>query len=330
MAVPLWARPGTSRCGAGPDAMTLRTTAVLAAGLISALLALAALRGLPLGTVAFWFSAMPLFAAGFAFGVPAAIQSGLLGVLVALVSGGPAGAIIHALLFAAPVALMLAFGMPRSPGGALSLSAPFAALALYPAALLLLAELAFMGQPGGFSGVLREAVTQGLSRMGAPPELAGEEFAATIVRIKPLAFALWFAVVMSSNAAIAQRLVAGRGLMQATPARWSTALLPGWFWKVALGVALLALIVGGEAGFAVRGLAMMLGVPLVLQGLAVLHVVSAGRPARPLLLGGVYVGLVLFFAPAAVALAGLGIAEHFLNLRGRPPRPGTGLKPTED
>ena len=307
-----------------------RTTAVLAAGILSALAALAALRGLPLGSVLFWFSAVPLFAAGFAFGTGAAAQAAAIGVLVSLVSGGLSGSLVFVLLFALPVSLMLSAALPRSPGAPLALAWPFALLALWPAGLLVAAELALSGQPGGLSGVLRHAVVQVLERMGPPPQLDIAEVAGMIVRLKPLAFALWFALVMATNAAIAQRLVASRGLMVALPAQWSMATLPGWYWPLALTAAVASLFVPGEAGFAVRGLAMMLAVPLILQGLAVLHVISRGRPVRPALLAGVYIGLVLFFAPAALALACLGIAEHFLTLRGRKPPPGTGLRPTED
>ncbi|MCS6854227.1 MAG: hypothetical protein NZ523_05685 [Elioraea sp.] len=310
--------------------LNLRTTAVLAAGLLSALAALAALRGLPLGSVAFWFSAVPLFAAGFAFGTPAVAQATAVGALVTLISGGVPGSLVWLLLFALPASLMLHAALPRTGGAPLALAWPFALLALWPAGLLVAAEVALAGQPGGLSGVLHNAVLQALQRMGPVPQIDIGELAAMIVRIKPLAFALWFALVMTTNAAIAQRLVAARGLMTAAPARWAMAALPRWYWPLALAAAAASLLVPGEAGFAVRGLAMMLAVPLVLQGLAVLHVISLGRPARPVLLAGVYVGLVLFFAPAALALAGLGVAEHFLDLRGRRPPPGTGLRPPED
>lgn len=310
--------------------MTLRTTATLAAGLVSALLALAALRGLPFGTVAFWFAPFPLFAAGLAFGWPAAAQAGLAGALVVLVSGGVPGTLAWLLVLAAPPVLMLRLALPAAPGAPLSLALPFALLALWPAALLVAAELAFAARPGGFSGVLREAVALQLARIGAPPELAGEDFAAMIVRIKPLAFALWFGIVMAINVAIAQRLVLRHGLLIAAPSRWSMALLPGWYWKLTLATGLAALLVPGGAGFAVSSAAMMLAVPLALQGLAVTHVVSSGRPARPLMLGLLYLALVFFTVPVGLALAALGIAEHFLNLRGRAPRPGTGLMPPED
>jgi hypothetical protein len=310
--------------------MTLRTTATLAAGLISALLALAALRGVPLGTVLFWFSPFPLFAAGLAFGWQAAAQAVLAGALVTLVSGGVPGTLVWVLLFALPAVLLLRLALPAAAGAPLALAMPFATLALWPAAILLAAEFAFAGQPGGLSGVLRAMMAQALARMGATPEMGAEDFVAMMVRIKPLAFALWFAVVMAMNAAIAQRIVERRGLLIAPPAAWAMARLPGWYWKLVLAVAAAALVTPGGAGFAVQSAAMMLAVPLALQGLAVVHVVSRGKPGRPLMLGPLYIALVLFTVPVGVGLAGLGVAEHFLNLRGRPPRPGTGLAPRED
>ena len=130
-----------------------------------------------------------------------------------------------------------------------------------------------------------------LARMGVPPDAGGEGFAHMIVQIKPLAFTLWFGAMTALNASIAQRIVVRHGLMVAQPARWSLALLPGWYWKLALAVGVAALVTPGGAGFAVQSAALMLAVPLALQGLAVAHVTSLGKPGRPVLLGGVYLGI---------------------------------------
>ena len=268
--------------------MTLRTTATLAAGLVSALLALAALRGLPFGTVLFWFAPFPLLAAGLAFRWPTAAQASLVGAAVTLLGSGPVATIAWGLLFAAPAVLMVRLALPAAQGGPLALGLPFAMLALWPAALLVAAEIRFANEPGGLSGVLLTVVEQALARMGASPDAGGEAFAEMIVRIKPLAFALWFGVMTALNASIAQRIVLRHGLMVAQPARWSVALLPGWYWKLALAVGVAALVVPEGPGFVVESAALMLAVPLALQGLAVAHVTSLGKPGRPVLLGGVY------------------------------------------
>jgi hypothetical protein len=309
--------------------MNARMTASLAGGIISALLALAAVRGLPLGGVLFWFAPFPLYALAFAFGPSAMLAAGGVGAAVALASGGLAASALWIVLFGLPA---IAFSLMAMRGGALSLSLPFALLGLWPAAMLATAEIALSGQPEGLSGALRTAVSEAVSRMGAPSELGTADLVEAVVRLKPLAFAIWFAVVTTVNASAAQGFVARRGLNVTAPVRWAEASLPLWYAPVAVVPALAAGLAPGEAGFFASSLAMMLAVPLVMQGLAVVHVITMGRSGRGLLLGGVYVGLLLFLVPAGLVLAGLGLAEFVLNLRGRAqsrgPRPGQ--SPPED
>jgi len=295
--------------------MDARMTASLAAGIISALATLAAVRGLPLGGVLFWFSPFPLFALAFAFGPAALSMAAGAGALVAIVSGGLPAAAMWVLLFALPCALMAVLAVRG--GAALALGLPFALLALWPALLLAAAEVALAGEPGGLSGTLRRAVEAALARVGAPPDAQMAAVIDTVVRLKPLAFAIWFAVVTTLNASLAQSFVARRGLLVLPPARWSLAALPLWYAPVAVIPALVAGLAPGEPGFFAQGLAMMLAVPLVLQGLAVVHVISLGKPARIVLLAGVYLGLAVFLVPFGLALAGLGLAEFVLNLRAR-------------
>jgi hypothetical protein len=303
--------------------MNARMTASLAGGIISALLALAAVRGLPLGGVLFWLAPFPLYALAFAFGPSAMLAAGGAGALVALVSGGVPASALWVVLFGLPA---IAFPLLAMRGSTLSLSLPFALLALWPAAMLVTAEIAMSGQPGGLSGALRAAVSEAVSRMGAPAELGTAELVEAVVRLKPLAFSIWFAVVTTANASAAQGFVARRGLSVMPPVRWAEASLPRWYAPVAVVPALAAGLAPGEAGFFASSLAMMLAVPLVMQGLAVVHVITMGRSGRGLLLGGMYVGLLLFLVPAGLVLAGLGLAEFVLNLRGRAqsrgPRPG--------
>ena len=62
--------------------MNARTTALIAGGIISALLTLSAIRGLPGGGLLFWLSPFPLFAVALGFGAPAAAAAGGVGALV--------------------------------------------------------------------------------------------------------------------------------------------------------------------------------------------------------------------------------------------------------
>jgi hypothetical protein len=315
--------------------MNTRMTASLAGGIISALFALAAVRGLPFGGVLFWLTPLPLFAVAFGWGAAAAGTAVGVGALVGIVSGGPAATAAFVLLFGLPAVLFsgLALRGAATPSPVLpSLGLPFALLALWPAAMLLAAEVALADQPGGLSGALTRVVEEALSRMGATPEIGTADLVATVVRIKPLAFAIWFAIVMVANASAAQTFMLRRGLLASQPVRWSVASLPLWYAPVAVIPALVAGLAPGDAGFVASSLAMMLAVPLVLQGLAVVHVVTAGQKARPLMLGLAYAGLAIFLLPVGLALAGLGLAEFVLNLRRRALTRGSrpGQSPPED
>lgn len=310
--------------------MNTRMTASLAGGIISALLALAAVRGLPFGGVLFWLAPLPLYAVAFGWGAAAVGTACGVGALVTVVSGGPAATAAFVLLFGLPAVLFSGLALRATALPALSL--PFALLSLWPAAMLLAAEFALADQPGGLSGALTRVVEDALARMGAPPEMGTAEMVATVVRIKPLAFAVWFAVVTVVNASAAQGFMLRRGLLAVPMVRWAEASLPLWYAPLAVVPALIAGLAPGDAGFIASSLAMMLAVPLVLQGLAVLHIVTLGQKARPLLLGVAYGGLAVFMLPVGIGLAGLGLAEFALNLRRRAltrgPRPGQ--SPPED
>jgi hypothetical protein len=312
------------------SAMNARNTAALAGGIISALLALAAVRGLPLGGVLFWLAPFPLYAVAFGFGPVATMAACGVGALVTIVAGGPGATAAWVLLFGLPASLFSALAMRG--GGPLSLPLPYALLALWPAAMLLAAEMALAGQPGGLSGALQKAVEEAIARMGAPADLGTAELVAAVVRLKPLAFAIWFSVVTVANASAAQGFIARRGLSTVPITRWAEASLPFWYAPVAVVPALAAGLAPGEAGFFATSLAMMLAVPLVLQGLSVVHVLSIGRPARPVMLAAVYVGLVVFLLPVGLGLAGLGLAEFVLKLRARAASRGShpGQMPPED
>lgn len=303
--------------------MNARVMASLAGGIISALLALAAVRGLPLGGVLFWFAPFPLFAVAFGFGAQATWTSLGVGALVAFVSGGTGAAVVWLLLFGLPAAALSSLALR---GGKPALSVPFALLALWPATILAVAEAALSGQPGGLSGALRETMERAIDQMGAPAELGTAEIVDALVRLKPLAVTIWFAMVTTLNASIAQRFMARRGLLASEVAEWREARLPLWYAPVAVIPALVAGLSPGEAGFFASSLAMMLAVPLVMQGLAVVHVLLPPVPPRPLILGAMYVALMIFMVPLGLALAGLGLAEFVLNLRGRArgrgPQPG--------
>lgn len=281
----------------------------LAAGAASATLIAWATAGLPLAPLAFWLVPLPLFLAGLGFGLPAAVLAAAAGTVLLLLFSSLTAFSLFGLVFAVPVLIALATGAPAQ---GFALSFPFALLGLWPAVLVLLAAVLLADHPGGFEGALREAVSHALRQMGAPAEPAMVDL---IVQVKAGALAFWFAVSLAGSAAIAQRFLARRDLARLASPRWASARLPGWYPPLA-ALALAAWAFGGEnAVFA--SLALSLGVPLLLQGLAAVHERSGALAGRRFLLAGVYAGLILFSIPAAVLLAGFGVFDQY----GRRPAP---------
>lgn len=91
----------------------------------------------------------------------------------------------------------------------------------------------------------------------------------------------------------------------------------------ALAASLLACFLDGFAGIAARVLFAAFAAVYALQGFALMHAVTAGRPARGAMLGGLY-ALALLLWPTLLLAAAAGVADALFNLRAR-----RGLAPPE-
>lgn len=291
----------------GPASQGL--TAAVAAGLLAAVAALWAFRGLPLGILSLWLTPFPLFVAGWAFGpVPAIVAAALAALLVA-VAGGGVPALVFLVLFAVPATLLLATAARSGLGPAL------AVLGLWPLAVLLAAAV-LLPIEGGLEAAMRDTVESALVRMGLPaPELLVSE----VARVKAAAIGFWAAVVLLANAAAARRFVARHGLGPLPAADWTMVRLPGWYPllpAVAAGVFLSA--PSGADAVPLSALLLLL-VPLFLQGLAGVHRLARGHKGRVAILSVVYLLLVVFLQVVGPALVGFGLYEQFR--RRAAPRP---------
>jgi hypothetical protein len=74
---------------------------------------------------------------------------------------------------------------------------------------------------------------------------------------------------------------------------------------------------GGDSSLPMA-LFLVLLLPFFLLGLAAVHRRSAGRTARPFMLGVFYAGLVILSVPAAIAVTAFGIFEQW-GRRNEPP-----------
>ncbi len=282
--------------------------AASAAGLISALLMLWAMRGLPLGGALLWFAPAPLFGAGLAFGPGwLAVALAVGGAVVAL-GASTLGALFWLALFGVPAWLLTTLYMRRG-----SISAPVAALGLYPVGLLLGASLYF-ADAGGFELVMRHAITHALDRMGmALPDGVID----AVVRVQSAAMGLWLVLTALGNAALAQGFLRRHGLNLAPTPDLSDVRMPGWY----LGLVVLsgaAFAVGGDA--VTLSLLLLLLLPFFLMGVAGIHRRLRLRPGRLWLLAGFYTLMLIFLQIMAPAMVGMGLYEQWARRAVPPPQ----------
>jgi len=289
-----------------------RWLAAAIGGIASAIAALWAMRGLPLGFAAFWLTSLPIFAAGLGFGSASAFGALCVGAVMVLMLASEWPALIYLLGFALPALLMVATGLR---GGRLDASAPLALTGIWPALVILLVAMLLAGSPGGFDGALIGSVKQGLSRMGiADAGMPVEQLA----RIMAPAMAGWMVAALILCGIGAQSALARRGLAMAANPRWSETRLPIWYGFLPSGAALVWLSgLGGDSSLPFA-LFVVLLLPFFLLGLAAVHRRSAGRTARPFMLGVFYAGLVILSVPAAIAVTAFGIFEQW-GRRNQPP-----------
>lgn len=298
-----------------------RLLAGAAGGLVSALAALAAFRGVPGGMGLFWLAPMPLFLAGLGFGKASlAIAVAIASLALLLTTPGVVPLLFWLALYGGPALLLLGTGLrdaapPAGPGMArLSLGLPLALLGIWPALLLVLASL-LASNEGGLEALLRDAITTGLARMGAEvPEAVLRQ----IVRLQAAALALWVGLTLLANAAGAQGFLQRRGLALAADPAWRAARLPAWYPALPALAGLLWLLADPAAELLPLSLCLVLAVPLVLQGLAAMHSRLAGFSARLPLLILLYVLILVFSLPGALILVALGLLEQY-GRRNNPP-----------
>ncbi len=284
-----------------------RLLAGVAGGLVSALAALWAFRGLPMGLGLFWLSPLPLFLAGLGFGkVAGGIAVGTGALALFLVQPGFLTALLWLGLYGVPVLLLLGLGL-REQAPRIDTGLPLAALGLWPAALTLLAAI-LSAEAGGLEAVLRAAVALGLERMGTD---APEAVVTQIVRLQAAALALWLGLALVANAAAAQGFLQRRKLALAPAPAWRESRLPRWY-PALPGLAALAWVVSGSVSSLLPlSLCLVLAVPLVLQGLAAMHRRLATFSGRLPLLILFYVLILVFSLPGALILVALGLLEQY-------------------
>ena len=101
-----------------------------------------------------------------------------------------------------------------------------------------------------------------------------------------------------------------------TPA-YRTFVAPRWTAALFALAAAAAATLENDTGFIAGNAAAVLGLPLALQGLAVVHCTAARLKYRLVWLAAFYVMALVKAGPAAVLLVGLGMVDGILDIRAR-------------
>ncbi len=302
----------------------------ISAGLLSAVLYGAAATGSALSIIPIYLSPLPLFMAGLSYGGTAALIGGIAATGAIALAGGPVLALAYFLVnAAAPIVITRAANWSRpvtARDGASSLEyypagLLFAWLSGLGIAITVLLALFMQTYEGGLGGwipqliqldTLSQTIIQAQIQTGAAPIDEGA------LQQRLISFALpglgiFWTLISIGNGALAQRLLVRLGRnARPSPELLSMHLPQFMLWPLA-GGGILAFF-PGDLGLTGAVVMVLAAIPYFFLGLAAVHVISHRLPGRAFALGGVYL-LLLALGWPILLIVGLGIFEHFANLR---------------
>ncbi|MEM8877336.1 MAG: DUF2232 domain-containing protein [Pseudomonadota bacterium] len=316
----------------------------LAAGLASALLYLSISTGAALAMLLFYIAPLPLFIAGFGWGVLAALIGGGVGAGATAIAVGPALGVVFVATIAAPVAFLTQLALLARPVDA---DDPNSVLEWYPEGRLLLWSaaigtvmvaglvLALGGSVTGFKTLIMDALREGLTgdapALQLPENVDIEALISGVASfVGPVAAALWTLTTVV-NMWLAGRVATASGLTARPMPDLALVELPRPVLILTAAAVLLTFMPGLIGYFGWLAVA-TLSIVYFLVGLATIHLLTRGMAMRGLILFGVYL-FTLVFIWVAVLIIILGFADAGFDLRRRaagktpPPAPPSGRSP---
>jgi hypothetical protein len=320
------------------QAQLTRYATGLGSGVAAALLFLAAMRGAPLAVMLAYLGPLPIMIATLGWGW----DIGLVALFCACglaAAASPSYALVYGLIVAAPAWALSVFAAapafyartPAEPGAARRYPGP-GAIGVLAAGLFIAAgaiQLSLMWYSrGGYDGAvaalayeIRDALDASGASRALPPDMNADELARAVVQFAPTTLSTGATIMQLANLYLAARSVQ---LSQRLSRPWRDIptgfVLPRWLSlpaAAALAAALAAPDPGGGYGLLA---ASALGALYAMQGLATLHALSRRAAARPFMLAALYFACAVAAEWVAPALALLGVAESFIDLRGRAAR----------
>jgi hypothetical protein len=290
------------------------------AGLLSGALFVSLLTGFPVVVMLAYFVQLPLLFVGLSVGVAGSVIAGASGVVVVGLIAPLMAAALYGLAQALPAVFVVRqMLLSRQSNGQVEWYPPgllLAQLTGFAALALALAWFALLGQPGGLQGTVEAFLRAALEGFGqAEQEVPPAEFGRWLFLFPGFVGASWVVMVVV-NAVLAQAFAVRMGWHRRPTPDFSDLELPWWLWPLIGVAAFLSLLGDGGLGFLGRAMLIVLVVPYVFLGLAVLHAL-AHRWSHPMLaLIAIYGSIVLFGWPILLVLL-LGFIEDWAGLRRR-------------
>ena len=304
--------------------MTRDALVAVGAGLLSAVMAMTFLGGLPAALLLVYLAPLPLVLSGLAMGPRASVISVVAGFFGIGLFGGVVSAGIFGLVHALPAWTATRLALLQSTtagadGSAVTDWYPpgpvIGALACLGASLVLVAAIMAAG-PG-----LQELVSTHLHQVFAvmAPMMDEGHRQQVIALLAPLfpgiAAASW--VVMAAvNTTLAQGLLVRMGRNMRPSPTYAAFELPQWTSLPLVAAATLAFLGTGGMEYIGRNLALVLAVPYFFLGLAIVHSATRRMALAGLLLAMFYFVIVLS-GWAVLVVAGIGLFEQWIGLRDR-------------
>ncbi len=302
--------------------------AAVCGGVVIAALYWSVFTGSTGGMVLVYLVPLPLFIVGLAFGLAATLAAAALGaMLMVLVTGSIAPPLAFLVTTALPVVPLIrqALLSRRHSDGTLEWYPPgylLLVLAGLGGTLIIIAGVlgSVIGTGDGLKALVHDLLAQVLAPLLnsdiAPGIRPDDALFETLTQVFPgVAVTSWLILVMA-NGLLAQTVLARLKGLRRPPLRMSDVDLPHWAPLVLALTMAGAATLNGEAGFLLVNLAIVLALPFLFSGLAVVHAFAATRSSKAAILLVFYV-LMALFAWLVPVVIGLGIIDQWAGLRRR-------------
>ena len=294
------------------------------AGLASAVLFLALIGGAAMMPLVAYFVQLPLFFVGLTLGAASATAASLASVLMVLIASGWLAGLLFAVIEAVPLLIVVRAGLlsrQDGPGSTTEWYPPglmLAGLVVYVLGVTLLALILVSLQQGDVGALIEGALSDVEIQLAAQGQALalGEQLRGLVPYMPGIVAASWIVMVVI-NGILGQWMAGRQGKALRPSPRLAELVVPNWIIPAMALAAAGIFMTDGNIQIMTATAAVILAVPLLFQGLAVVHTFVARLAAPRAALFGFYLMLVLFSWPLVLVVVFVGVVEEWAKLRQR-------------